>query len=320
MTSRPAPMRTVHPSSRRPAWAARRRRPRDRGEELPGLRRAHDRRRDLRDWEPGRRGGDRGGCEGRPVEAVSVHAAGDAGDPCAVRPLPEHPAEPAPARTGQDGKRGLRPVRDPERMPGRGEDRGVSERPLPEARRDVDQRPDSEARSDLVEPGLRPRGQPRAGQVARLLDVEHREEVAALGLRVGDEVVRLSDCAGYDRGIRGSGRAREVVRADLDPERGRPSAVDRIHRVGEVRRLGRLGEREVVAGRPDLDPVDLALPVRDVDPVGRSLCAARDTERGRACRHEHQTPQHDPAHARGTLAGSCGGACKRSRAPGRRRP
>src|SRR5581483_5452263 len=101
----------------------------------------------------------------------------------AVAPLPERPAEAAPAAAGQDRQRCRGPVSDPERVAVEGEDRRVAEVLPPERRRGVDDRPDAEPGADLVEPRLRPRGQARSREVACLLEVERWQQVAGGGLR-----------------------------------------------------------------------------------------------------------------------------------------
>ena len=238
----------------------------DRGEQLAGLRAADDRRR----ANPGRGScrirRNRHAAEARPVEAVAVHAAGDARDVPTVAPLPERPAEPAPAGTGQDRKRGLCPVGDPESMTCRCDDGRVAQLRLPEIRRHVDDRLDAGAGDDLAEPRLHPQREARHGEAACILDVEHGEQLARERRGHREEIVGLGDCARDDRRI---GRARgpgEVIRTEPHPQHRRARPVDRERQVGVRRPLRGLCEDERRPRSGHREPVDLVLPVRDVDP------------------------------------------------------
>ncbi len=253
---------------------------RDAGEDGPRARGARNRRRGRDDGRRTRRiARDRHRRGIRPVQPVAVAAVDEARDLGAVGPLPERPAEAAPVRRGDaTARRSSSSARSTAGSPRSREARRVAEGVLPEARRRVDETADAGARLHLAEPRLRPLDERRRCQRALRLEVEHRWQVPGRGLRDVDEVVGLRDRVGHDPGRAGAGRPREVVRAEAEPDPCRAGAVDRVRRVGERRPLGRLREQELVAAADHLDPVDGAVPVRDVEPlrVAHGARARRD--------------------------------------------
>ena len=133
-----------------------------------------------------------------------------------------------------------------------------------------------DALDECLDPGLQRRGRQTAG----VLKIEYRAQFAARPVGGLDEVVRL--CVR----VRGADvRAGEVVRADLQARRLGAGSVRLVLVVDEAGVLGCLDVGELLARRPDLGPVDRALPVADVnalEPGARRLRRRRRRRGGGA--------------------------------------
>ena len=144
-----------------------------------------------------------------------------------------------------------------------------------------------------------------------MLEVERGQKVARRGLGERDERVCLRDPARRDRRVACAFGTRKVVGPDRHPDRPGTVPVQRIRHVGERRPLGRLREREVDAGASDAQPVDLSLPVRDVDARRRRLrgraghkrpCERKREQQADPAPASNSEPRYDVSHPPATLA------------------